>query len=493
MDNNLKKKIGQMFICGFSGYEMDEDIKYIIEKYYVGNAILLSKNVKDEEQLVKLNSSLKMKILENTDTIPFIAIDEEGGTVSRLRDVYGEYLGQYAIGALGDEKFAFNQGAELGHKLSKLGFNLNFAPVADINSNSENQTIGIRSFGSDVDLVKKLTLATAKGYESSYTIPVLKHFPGLGDIGTDNHFNLPILDKSLSKIKETELVPFQHAIDNGLRALLVSHIMFLDFDNKYPASMSKRFLRNLLREEMGYKNLVIADNIGMGAITNSYGVGDAAVIALNAGVDMFLISTGGKETQIKAIESIYNAVEEGIITEERIKESFDRICYAKFITMRPSPQPDVIDFEKKYREVLDTNNFEKLNLDKSKTIAFAINQFVSHVPEDITKDAINLCDIFEKYTGIKTMGFDKDLRDVDIFGMVDMAKGYDNVLLFMGDMDIHKMQHRLYAMLYDKNLHLFDMRLKVGKLFKEPKSYFCAYSYTNRSVEIFCEYIKDYI
>ncbi len=492
MDNNLKKKIGQMFICGFSGYDLNDHINYMIDKYYVGNILLFSHNVQNEEQLIKLNNSLRNKILEKTEIIPFISIDEEGGTVSRLRDIYGEYLGQYAIGALNDETFAYEQGAELGYKLAKLGFNLNLAPVADVNLNPKNISIGIRSFGSDVEKVKNLSQAMIKGFESSFIIPTVKHFPGLGDVDIDSHFDLPVLNKSLDNIMENELVPFKYAIDNGLRALLVSHIMFLELDNKYPASMSKKIIKKLLREKMGYKNLVIADCLEMGAITNNYGVGEAVVIAINAGVDMFLIS-GDREIQNKAIESVYKAIEDGLISEERIKESFDRIGYNKFITMRPSPLPKGIDFAQKYKEVLDTNNFQKLNLDKSKTIAIAINQFVSNKTEDKPKDSINIYDIFEKYTGIKTVAFDKRLDEKDIFYLVEEARDYQNVLLFVGDMDIYSMQHKLYAMLYNKKIHLFDMRLKVNKLFKEPETYFCAYSYTNKSVEIFCEYLKDYI
>lgn len=492
MDKKLKAKIGQMFIFGFSDSVINQDIYNLIDNYYLGNIILFSKNIEDRGQLVKLIEKLKFEIMRKTETIPFMAIDQEGGTVSRLVDIFGNHLGQYAIGALDDEELAFRYGADIGYKLKELGFNLNLAPVADINSNPENINIGIRSFSPNKEKVKRLVLAMAKGYESSYIIPVIKHFPGLGDTSIDSHFDLPVSYNSFDSIKNRELLPFEHAIKNDIMALLVSHIMFLDYDNVFPASMSKRFISNLLREDFGYKNIVIADCMEMGAIKNNYGVGDAVVIAINAGVDMFIVSSN-YETQIKVIESVYNAIEEGIISESRINESYERIVHAKFKTMRNISKPLEIDFEATYIDVLKTNDFEKLNLDKEKTIAIAINQFVSSKSENVEKNPINICDIFEKYTGIKVIGFEKDITDVQIDGIEKVVEKYENVLLFVGDMDINKQQHALYGRMYSKNVYLFDMKVKVAKLFNKPKTYFAAYSYTNATVEILCNYLKDFM
>ncbi|MFV0519520.1 MAG: glycoside hydrolase family 3 protein [Lachnospirales bacterium] len=492
MDNELKIKIGQMFMCGFNSHYINEHISSLVDQYYLGNIILFSRNLNDEKQVLKLNESLKTLIYTKTNIYPFISIDEEGGTVSRLRKVYGEFLGHYAIGALYDKDIAYNIAADVGHRLYNLGVNLNLAPVADINSNPENIGIGIRSFGENSEKVKDMAFSTIKGYESSNIIPTLKHFPGLGDLSVDSHHDLPVLNKSLDELKKQEILPFKYAIDNDLKSIMVSHVIVKELDENYPASMSKAVITNLLRKDLGYENLVITDCYEMGAIQKNYGIGEAVVIGINAGVDIFDISHTIEE-QVKAFESVYKAVEDGVISEERINESYYRIIKMKNSISKDTNKPTKIDFEDIYLKVLQKNNFNKLNLDKNKTIALGVKQFVSNPAEDEILNPINISDIFEKVTNIKTIGFEKDIEDKDILELIHKTKDYNNILLFVGDMDIYKQQHKIYEMLKSKNIYLFDMRLNVAKLPFSPITYFSAYTYTNKSVEILCKYIKDFI
>ncbi len=485
----LKKKIGQMFLCGFDDIKINNHIENLISNYYLGNIILFSRNLKDENQIIKLNNDLKNSIKNNTGYTPFISIDEEGGSVSRLRDIYGEFLGHYAIGALNDRETAFNIGQDIGKKLKDLGINMNLAPVADINSNPENIGIGIRSFGSNQDLVKNMAIEMYKGYESSNILPTLKHFPGLGDVSVDSHHQLPILKKSLDNIFKYELEPFIYGINSGVKSIMVSHIIFKSLDEEYPASMSKKVITDLLKNKLKYDGLIMTDCFEMGAIQKNYGTKEAVIIALNAGIDIFDISHS-ENLQVEAIEGVYEAIINGTISEERINESYNKIIKYKNLFQNKENNSSVeTSLNNLYKKVLDTNNIN--NIKVNKPIAIAVKQFSSNPAEDIILNPINIDDIFEDKTNIKTLSFNKEILDNEILNIIEKIKDYDDIILFVGDMDIYKNQYKLYNSLKDKNIYLIDMRLKADKLPFKPKVHFLAYSYTNETTKILCNYLNN--
>ncbi len=491
MDKELKKKIGQMFMCGFNSLEINDHIEKMIDEYYLGNIILFSRNLESKEQVKLLNDNLKKAITEKTGFDPLISIDEEGGSVSRMRNILGEFLGHYGVGTLNNKDIAWEIGVDVGAKLYDLGINMNLAPVADINSNPKNIGIGIRSFGSDSELVRDMAFAMAKGYEKSNVLPTFKHFPGLGDLMADTHHDLPKLDKTLEELEARELIPFVYGIENGIKSIMVSHVNVHALDKEYPASMSKAVITDLLKEKLGYKGLIMTDCFEMGAIQNNYGIGEAVVIAINAGVDIFDISHT-QEDQIKAFEAVYNAVENGIITKERIDESYKKITEYKKQLEKVSTRVESengLPFKEVYLEVLKSNLVEKVKLDRDKTIAIAVKHFVSNPAEDVLESPKNIGDLFENETKVKTLNFEKDLSTTEIESIVKATKDYENIILFLGDMDIYPKQHELYNKLVDKNIFLIDMRLKVDKLLAQPKMYFKAYSYTDESVEVLSEYL----
>ncbi len=487
---NLKKKIGQMFMCGFDALEINDHAKNLIENYYLGNVILFSRNLESYEQVKKLNESLTIKIAETTGFNPLISIDEEGGSVSRLRHILGEFLGHYAIGSLNDETLAYEVGKNIGQKLSTLGINMNLAPVADINSNPENIGIGIRSFGSDTELVKRNAIFMAKGYERSNVLPTLKHFPGLGDVSVDSHHDLPILKKNLEELKNQELIPFYYGIEKGIESIMVSHIIVKSLDEEYPASMSKRIISDFLKGEMGYKGLVMTDCFEMGAIQKNYGIGDAVVIAINAGVDIFDISHS-EEEQVKAIEAVYKAVEDGVITEDRINESYYKIIKKKAENINKSFVDGKVDLKNMYLSVLENNDVDFDKLEKLNTICFGVNHFSSNPAEDVINNPVNVTDVFEKISGVKSLGFHKEITLEEVNNIKNEAEGYKNIILFVGDIDIYPQQQILLKELSHKNIYLIDMRLKINRLEISPKFYFNAFSYTDATVDILCEYLCD--
>lgn len=324
---SLEEKIGQLFIVGFSGEEIDKDIEYMIKNYYVGGFILFQENIKSIDQTLKLINSLK-KANENNNIPLFISTDEEGGKVTRVSNLFGSIPGSREIGEIDNEEYSFKIGDIIGYRLKSIGFNLDFAPVLDINSNPKNTVIGARSYGRTKDIVSKHGIQVMKGIKSNNVIPTIKHFPGHGDTFIDSHLDLPVVNKDLEELKKMELMPFKEAIDMGADMVMVGHMLFPKIDSENPATFSKEIITNLLRKDLNYDKVIITDDMTMGAITKNYDIEKAAIKSLKAGTDIILICHN-YEDQVKVIESIKEAVKSGEILEKEIDEKVYRIVKLK--------------------------------------------------------------------------------------------------------------------------------------------------------------------
>lgn len=209
-----------------------------------------------------------------------------------------------------------------------FGFNMDFAPVLDINSNPKNPVIGDRAFGSELEIVRDLGIETMKGIQSGGIISVIKHFPGHGDTSVDSHIGLPTVEHDIERLNSLELVPFRDAIKDGADTVMVAHILLSKIDPDYPSSLSKTVITGILREKLGFKGVVISDDMTMGAIVENYEIGNAAIKAINAGSDIVLVAHG-YDNSLAVINSIKEAVTNGIISEERLNESVYRILSLK--------------------------------------------------------------------------------------------------------------------------------------------------------------------
>lgn len=205
---------------------------------------------------------------------------------------------------------------------------MDYAPVLDILSNLQNTVIGNRAFGENAEEVSNLAIEVMKGIQDNGVISVVKHFPGYGDTSVDSHYGLPLVEKSLEELRQLEFILFENAIKNGADAIMVSHILLKNVDSENPATMSKIIISNILRESMGFKGVVITDDMTMGAITQNYDIGEAAVKSIKAGVDIVLVCHG-YDNEIKVITSIEESISNGTISEDRINESVYRILYLK--------------------------------------------------------------------------------------------------------------------------------------------------------------------
>ena len=305
-----------------------EGTQEALNEYAVGGLIYFRHNIVDREQIKTMLSSTVSK-----SRYPiFLAVDEEGGSVSRVAQSGIDVIqvGDMAsIGESGDTTQAYEAGVNIGAYLKELGFNLDFAPVADV-AGSENSVLGDRVFGSDASLVGDMVSSVVEGMEGTGVSSCLKHFPGIGDTDGDTHEGRVETTKTLDEMRASEFIPFQAGIEAGASFVMVSHVTVSAVDgDAVPSSLSKTMMTDILRNELGFQGIIITDALDMGAITEYYTTEEAAVKAIAAGADMLLMP----DDFYAAYDAVLAAVRDGTISEERIDESLERIYRVKFKDM----------------------------------------------------------------------------------------------------------------------------------------------------------------
>lgn len=324
---SIDEKIGQMIVVGIEGYDLNDNTTSLIQKSKVGGVILFANNVQNTNQLLNLLNSLKSENLKNKIPL-FLSVDEEGGRVTRMPKEFKKLPTNKAIGKINDETLSNKIGSTIAYEIGCFGFNMDFAPVLDVNSNPNNPVIGDRSFGSNVNIVSRLGIQTMKGIQSKNIIPVVKHFPGHGDTSVDSHLGLPSVNNGLQRLKEIELVPFTEAIKNNADVVMIAHILLPKIDSKNPSSMSKIIITDILRKDLNFNGVVITDDMTMGAIVKNYNISEAAVKSVKAGADIVLVCHG-YDNEVSVINALKNAVAKGEISKERIEQSVYRILSLK--------------------------------------------------------------------------------------------------------------------------------------------------------------------
>ncbi|MCR5010246.1 MAG: glycoside hydrolase family 3 protein [Clostridia bacterium] len=341
----LREKVGQMFIIrpdqldlsiAPAGTHTSKNSKAktlspamikVLEDYPAGGFIFFDKNIESKAQIMKFTAQVR----EVSKYLPFVAIDEEGGKVTRLAGSTDKgirvktYKSMGAIGKTGDPANALEAGQTIGKYLEEYGFNLDFAPVSDINTNPRNVIIGDRAFGSDPELVAKMVCAFIDGLHESKVLSSVKHFPGHGDTTADTHYGMVAVKKTWEQLKEAELIPFEASFGTT-DFVMIAHINLPNATSDgRPASLSKELITDKLRGELGFSGLVTTDSLAMEAITDQYSQEESAVLAVEAGVDVLLMPLD----YVKSFDAVVAAVESGRIPESRIDESVLRILRAK--------------------------------------------------------------------------------------------------------------------------------------------------------------------
>ena len=331
----LREKVGQLFwvrpeALDFSlnpeKKKLTQTMRQNLEQYPVGGIVVFKGNIQDESQLSSLIADF-----QSASKIPMIvAVDEEGGSVARLANHEAFSLPKYKsardIGATGDPEQARQMGQTIGSYLRAYGFNLDFAPVADVDSNPANPVIGRRAYSTDAQQAAQMVTAAVEGFHDAGMLCTVKHFPGHGDTGQDSHYGTATSYKTWEEMKATEMLPFEAGIAAGVDVVMTAHITTPNATaDGLPASLSYTMVTERLRGELGFQGVIVTDALGMNAIKNYFAPAESAVAALCAGVDVLLMPSDLRA----AFDGVIRAVEDGTLSEERLNESVRRILTLK--------------------------------------------------------------------------------------------------------------------------------------------------------------------
>ncbi len=325
----LKQKVGQLFIFGFMGTDLTRGLGDTLRRHQPGGIIIFGRNIKTARQLANLNHSAQALALKTTHVPMFIAVDQEGGSVIRVK-TQSPLPSALALGGTKRLDLAYSAGASTGQLLRTLGFTMNLAPVVDVSDPTEDNFIGTRTFGKDPKLVASMGSSFADGLKKFGIVPTAKHFPGHGGVAGDSHQMTPEKEVSLQELLELDLLPFaQIAREKTPWAVMLAHISFPKLDpTGAPATFSKPIVTDILRKKLGYEGVVMTDDIEMGGATSIKSVGERAVRAIEAGADLVMLAWN-KHAQAQAVDGVYKAVMSGRISQARLDESVRRLLKAK--------------------------------------------------------------------------------------------------------------------------------------------------------------------
>jgi beta-N-acetylhexosaminidase len=339
---SVDDKLAQLLFVGFEGTAVTPDLKHLVADWHVGGVVLYAQNIESSAQTSLLNQEIRN--LAQGGVAPFIAIDQEGGSVQRLQTGVAQLPGAMALGATRSPALAQDAGESLGGSLRALGFTMNFAPVLDVLSNPSNTALGTRAFSGDPDLVASLGSAFIRGELDAGIIPVGKHFPGQGGTAGDSHYSLPILSITRDQLEKRELVPFRAAIVAGVPAVMTAHIALplIAETADTPATLSHRLLTDILRRSLHFDGIVITDELQMRAIQGHRQIGDVAVDALLAGSDMIMVVWDHRDR-----EEIYAALKAAYasgrlpdaVVERALRHIFAAKASSAHRSLRPPPSP----------------------------------------------------------------------------------------------------------------------------------------------------------
>ncbi len=491
-------KLGQRFVVGFPGLFPDEKTLSIIKEMKIGNIILFKSNVESKEQLEKLTAFLDKFIYDNTSFHPFIMIDQEGGMVSRLSNDYAIIPGAMALASNDNTDDIEECGYITATELRNSGVNFNIAPVVDINTAREKSILGVRSYGESTDDVIKYSTAMLHGLKRGGVFSCCKHFPGHGDVAVDSHIGLPVCYKTEEEIFQTELKPYINAISLSCPAIMTTHILFPKIDpSNYPATMSEKIIRGILRNKLNFDGLVVTDCLEMGAIKDHYTTEEGARKALLSGIDIACIS----HTIETALASMKRVMEDENWQENQ-DESFNRIKRIKDeYFSKLNSYTDSIDIEQSKKEI---NRIGEKTITKyrvktplsfgSDTIFIAPHPFVVTAimnPED--KD-VSFASTMAKAFSSSGLDIPVDPDKEEIAKIVEKAKNYKkivvgtyNALSKRGQIDLVKEIAKL-----NRDLTVVALRNPYDlEEVPEKANAIAIYEYSVQSMEWFIKSIKE--
>ncbi|HMC93993.1 MAG TPA: beta-N-acetylhexosaminidase [Polyangia bacterium] len=327
---------GQLLSVGFEGTVAPPGLLARIAASEVGGVMLFRPNIVDPPQVASLVASLRAAAPPDAPLL--VSIDQEGGLVQRVRAPATVWPPMLAVGDARDLVRTTAVGRAIGEELAALGIGWNFAPVLDVHTNSANPVIGNRAFGTTPEAVTAQALAFWRGLRAAGLVGCGKHFPGHGDTRTDSHLDLPVVAHDLERLRRVELAPFAAAARAGMEALMTAHVLYPALDPERPATLSHRIATELLRDELGFRGVLVSDDLGMKAVADRYSIEELAVLTIEAGVDHLLVREPVAR-QMAAFEAIVYAAEARSEIRARVAESAARVAALKAACTVPMPAP----------------------------------------------------------------------------------------------------------------------------------------------------------
>lgn len=499
MDN--KKKIGQLFIVGFPGKKITSKLKKLIHDYHVGGIILFSENIGSYIELAQLTKRLQKEAKLAGYKYPLlIGIDEENGTVKRISDTQNAYPGAMSLSATNNSDYAYGIGNATGKDLKKFGINWNYAPTLDINNNSDNPVISVRSFGEKPEIVSEFGIKFMKGLQDAGIASTLKHFPGHGDTNTDSHYELPIIEHDLEHLQKVELRPFLDAINHGADSIMVGHILFpaLESEKDKPASLSKNIVTKLLRNKLNFGGVIITDALEMQAITERVGIDSAAVQALKAGVDSILIGHYPSE-QIKALEKVEKAFNSGELSEKNISQSIKRmnVLKEKYTHWKNIENEKEINhfnrelniemIEKIYKKSVTVINEGKIISTNDSVLVLEIMDEINIIAEDTYNQELLFLHTVKKYLpNVEYLAVTNDLNEKQKRRILEKAKKTENIIIGMTSVNKNDKIIRFINELTNfRNINIISMKNPyIGSSFDHVNYWINTYEPNNTPIEI---------
>lgn len=334
----LRREVGQLLIGSFEGRTLDQEFLALARDFNLSGVILFARNVESPEQVAEL--AIDVQRLGREWPL-WVSVDQEGGRVARLKRPFTEWPPMATLGRSGDVQLAERFARALAAELKAVGISLDYAPVLDIQSNPDNTVVGDRALADRAELVARLGATIIRVLQEAGVAACGKHFPGHGDTTVDSHDALPLVEHPPDRIRRVELVPFRAAIEARVAAIITAHVLIPSLDEERPATLSRAIVHDLLRKELGFEGMILTDDLEMGAIVNTWGLGDAAVQAIAAGCDGLLVCRGHVEKQVQVLEALIHAVENEMLSVKRVEDAIARQRRAKerFLTRFRPPAP----------------------------------------------------------------------------------------------------------------------------------------------------------
>ena len=339
-----KRRAGQRMLIGLQGHAVDDDLRRVVAEIQPAGFVLFARNVVEPAQVADLNRELAELAPEHHPAL--LTVDQEGGRVQRVREPMVRWPTMREVGRAAD--YTADVSRAMARELRALGFNLNFAPVADVDSNPDNPIIGDRSFGRSPHTVAKHVVAFLRAHQEQGVIACAKHFPGHGDTATDSHLELPWVDKDIDELEHCEMVPLKAAIAAGVGTVMTSHVMFPVWDEEHPATMSPRITRDILRDRLGFNGVVFSDDMEMKAVAGRWAIREQIFRATQASVDV-LLCCNSVDLQLDTFRALVQVQEDEPTFDDLCTTSVKRVdALRERFLLRPPRAPGLAEMVKRW-------------------------------------------------------------------------------------------------------------------------------------------------